>query len=75
MTRAFLRLLARWPIERALRVAAVLGLIALGLMVGGVLAGTPLPVVFSMTLAQGLGVFACLLFGLSIAADVAARRP
>ena len=74
MMRAFMRVLSRWPIERALRVAAVLGLLALGLMVAGVLAGTPIPVVLSMSLAQGLGVFACLLFGLSIAADVAARR-
>lgn len=72
---ALLRLLSRWPTMRALRAAAVLGLVALAMMVAGVVLGTPLPVVFSMSLAQALGVFACLLFGLSIAADVAARRP
>lgn len=66
-----LKLLARWPIERMLRVACVLGLLALALMVWGVLSGAPLPVVASMSLAQGLGVLACLLFGLSIAADAA----
>ncbi|MDP1920498.1 MAG: hypothetical protein Q8L14_29925 [Myxococcales bacterium] len=75
MTGKLMKLFSKWPIMRALRVAAFLGLIALGLMVAGVLAGTPIPVVLSMSLAQGIGVFACLLFGLSIAADVAARRP
>jgi len=75
MTRALMKLLSKWPIERALRAAAFLGLLALGIMVAGVLAGTPIPVVLSMSLAQGIGVFACLLFGLSIAADVAVRRP
>jgi hypothetical protein len=70
------RLLQRWPTDRALIVACVLGLIALALMVGGVVLGTPLPVVASMSVAQGIGVLACLLFGVSIAADVAAgRRP
>lgn len=72
--KALLRLLARWPAERALLLACALGLVALALMVSGVLVGTPLPVVGSMSVAQGLGVFACLLLGLSIAADVA-RRP
>lgn len=66
-----LRLLKKWPTERMLRVACVLGLLALGLMVFGVVSGQPLPVVASMSLAQGLGALACLLFGLSIAADVA----
>jgi hypothetical protein len=74
MTRALMKVLLRWPIERALRWAAFLGLLALGLMVAGVLAGTPIPVVMSMSLAQVIGVFACLLFALSIAADVATRR-
>ncbi len=70
------RLLQRWPVDRALIVACVLGLVALALMVGGVVLGTPLPVVASMSLAQGIGVLACLLFAVSIAADVAAgRRP
>lgn len=74
MTR-FLRLLARWPTDRMLRIACVLGLLALAMMVGGVLLATPLPVVGAMSVAQGFGVLACLLFGLSIAADVASRRP
>jgi hypothetical protein len=74
MTR-LIRLLARWPTDRALRIACLLGLIALAFMVTGVLLATPLPVVGAMSVAQGFGVLACLLFGLSIAADVASRRP
>lgn len=72
--RKFLRLLARWPTERALRVACWIGLMALAIMIWGVLSGMPLPVVASMSVAQGLGVLACLIYGLSIAADVAAAR-
>jgi hypothetical protein len=74
MMRPLLRLLARWPIDKALLAACALGLLALAIMVAGVLLGTPLPVVASMSVAQGLGVLACLLYGLSIAAEVAARR-
>lgn len=69
-----LRLLAKWPVERALRAACWIGLCALAIMIAGVVLGTPIPVVASMSLAQGLGVLACLLFGLSIAAEVAERR-
>jgi hypothetical protein len=68
------RLIARWPVERALLAACVLGLIALAIMIAGVLLGTPLPVVASMSVAQGVGVLACLIFGLSIVADSVARR-
>lgn len=67
--RRFLHLLAWWPVERMLRVACWLGLVALGLMIWGVVSGRPVPVVLSMSLAQMIGVLACLLFGLSIAAD------
>lgn len=75
MVRRFLVLLAKWPTHKALLVACGVGLVALAIMVWGVLAGTPLPVVASMSVAQGLGVLACLIFGLSIAAEAAARRP
>lgn len=74
MTRRFLKLLRHWPIDRALILACWLGLLALAIMVAGVLLATPLPVVASMSIAQGLGVLACLLYGLSIAADVAVKR-
>jgi|GEM_PF-6818487 hypothetical protein len=75
MMKRLLRILVRWPTERALLFACVLGLIALALMAAGVLLATPLPVVASMSVAQGIGVLACLLFGLSVAAEVAQRNP
>lgn len=73
MKRRLHRLVAGWPVERALRAACWLGLVALVMMAAGVVLGTPLPVVASMSVAQGLGVLACLLFGVSVAAD--ALRP
>lgn len=72
--RRLLALFARWPIERALRAACWVGLLALAIMIAGVVLGTPLAVVASMSVAQGLGVVACLLFAVSIAADGVARR-
>jgi hypothetical protein len=75
MMKRLLRILVRWPTERALLFACVLGLIALAIMAAGVLLATPLPVVASMSVAQGIGVLACLLFGLSVAAEVAQRNP
>ncbi len=74
MMSRLLSLLAKWPTDRALRWACTLGLIALVMMVAAVFTGTPLPVVGSMALAQPIGVLACLILGLSIAADVARRR-
>jgi hypothetical protein len=74
MMRRFVSMLSKFPVDRALRVACWLGLLALAIMIAGVVLGTPIPVVASMSVAQGLGVLACLLFGLSIAADVAAKR-
>ena len=75
MMKRLLRILVRWPTERALLFACLLGLIALAIMAAGVLLATPLPVVASMSVAQGIGVLACLLFGLSVAAEVAQRNP
>lgn len=65
----FLRLLSKWPTEKALRLAAVLGLIALPLMCLGVLDPRPLQVVISMSVSQAFGGLAFILFFLSIAAD------
>jgi hypothetical protein len=70
------RLLKWWPVEKALVVACLLGLITLAIMVAGVLFGTPLWVIASMSVAQGLGVVAGLLFAISVAAEAggASRR-
>ncbi|MBK7857870.1 MAG: hypothetical protein IPJ65_04435 [Archangiaceae bacterium] len=73
MLRLFARLLARWPVEKALTAACVLGLVTLGIMAAGVVLGTPLWVIGSMSAAQGTGVLAGLLFALSVAADAGAR--
>lgn len=66
-----------WPVERAIVVACLIGLVSLGMMIGGVVFGTPLWVVASMSVAQGLGVAAGVLFAVSVAADAGAksRRP
>lgn len=69
MIRRLLRLLRWWPTEKMLVVASALGLMTLGIMVAGVVLATPLPVIASMSVAQGLGVLAGLMFALSVAAD------
>ena len=65
------RFLAVWlPATKLLRGAAILTLFALGLMVWSMLDPTPLPVMLAMTLGQGLGTFAFLLYGIAVLADV-----
>jgi len=68
------KLLAWWPTEKMLRVAAVTGIVALGLMVLGVLDPRPLQVVISMSVSQVFGVAAFFLFLLSVAADIVQAR-
>jgi hypothetical protein len=74
MMNRFLKLLAKWPTEKALRVAAAVGLVALALMCWGVLDPRPLQVVISMSVSQIFGGMAFIMFGLSIAADLAQAR-
>ncbi len=74
MSSPFLRLLSKWPTTKALVVACLLGLSALAIMVAGVVLSTPLAVVASMSVAQGLGVLACLLFGLTVASEALVAR-
>lgn len=62
-------LLAKWPSEKAVLLACGLGLVALAMMAAGVLLGTSLPVVASMSIAQGIGVFAGLLYAVTVAAE------
>lgn len=77
MMRRLRSMLGWWPVEKAIIAACLIGLVSLGLMVAGVLFGTPLWVVASMSVAQGLGVLAGVLFAMSVAADagVKSRRP
>ena len=70
----FLNLLAKWPTDKALRLCAALGLVALALMCLGVLDPRPLQVVISMSVSQIFGGLAFIMFALSIAADLAQAR-
>lgn len=63
------RLTSRWPSERALRVASVVGLAALALMAAGIVYPVPIVVVASMSLAQLLGGAAFILYLLTVAAE------
>lgn len=65
------KLLARWPTLTMLRVASVMGLVSLALVCWGTLDPEPLALVASMSLSPAFGGVAFLLFGLSIAADLA----
>lgn len=71
--RRLAKVLAWWPVDRAIVAACVLGLVTLAIMAGGVLFGTPLWVIGSMSAAQGLGAVAGLLFALSVAAEAGTK--
>lgn len=53
----------------ALQVAAILTLLGLALMVWSLYQPTPLPVMLAMTIGQGLGTLAFLLFLIVVAGD------
>lgn len=57
-----------------LRVAAVLTLVALGLMVWSVLVPTPLPVMLAMTVGQAIGTAALAIYGWIVYRDVARKK-
>lgn len=69
--RRFIVLLSRFPTRLALRLAAVLGIVAAGVMAWAVLDPTPIPVVASMSLSPVFSGLAFVIYGLSIAADLA----
>jgi hypothetical protein len=56
---------------RALRWAAVSGLVSLLLMVWGVIDPSPIALVVAMSVGQGLGTLALLVFGLVVSNDLA----
>jgi hypothetical protein len=60
----------RRPVDTLLRGAAVLTLLALGLMVWSMLDPTPLPVMLAMSLGQMLGTFAFALYGFAVWKDL-----
>jgi hypothetical protein len=69
MKQRLAKLFTNWPTAKAINMACVVGLISLAVMAVGILIPQPLEVVASMSVSQGLGAVACLLYGLSIAAD------
>lgn len=74
MIHRFGKLMAWWPVEKAIYAACVIGLVALGIMAAGVLLATPLAVIASMSVAQGFGVLAGVMFAISVAAEAARKR-
>ena len=58
------------PVDKLLRGAAILTLLALGLMVWSMLDPTPLPVMLAMSLGQMLGTFAFALYGFAVWKDL-----
>lgn len=58
----------RWS-RRLLATAAILTLIGLGLMVWSMAEPTPMPVILAMSVGQGLGILAFVLFGVVVLVD------
>jgi cbb3-type cytochrome oxidase subunit 3 len=56
-------------VQALLAIAAVLTLIGLALMLWSMLEPTPMPVILAMSVGQGLGIFAFLLFGVAVLLD------
>lgn len=69
MSSFFSRLVSRWPSQRALLVASVVGLAALAVMAAGIVFPSPIVIVAGMSLAQLLGGVAFVLYLLSVAAE------
>jgi hypothetical protein len=69
------RVVVRWSIERALNLACLLGLLALAVMVAPLIWPKPILIVASMSVAQGLGLAAFLLFGMTVAVELLRARP
>lgn len=74
MIKLLLRILAKWPTQKALPASAALGLVALALMCWGVLDPRPLQVVISMSVSQVFGGLAFIGYALSVGADIIQGR-
>jgi hypothetical protein len=61
-------LIGRWT-RTILVVAAIMTLFGLALMVWSMAEPTPMPVILAMSVGQGLGIFAFLLFGIVVLVD------
>jgi purine-cytosine permease-like protein len=72
--RRLVRRLARVSSHRLLQGAAVLTILALGLMVWSMMQPTPLPVMLAMTVGQLIGTIAFGLYGIVIVKDLRRAR-
>jgi hypothetical protein len=66
--------LLRMPLDRLLRVAAVLTLVALVLMVWSLLDPRLVPIIIGMSLAQVLGTIAFAIYGVVVFLDLTRKR-
>ena len=58
----------------ALRISAVLTLVGLAMMVWSMLEPTPLPVMLAMSVGQGLGTVAFMMYGIAVWKDLVRLR-
>ena len=63
------RIVSKWPSDKALLTASVVGLFALAIMAAGIVYPAPIVVVAGMSVAQLLGGVAFILYLLSVAAE------
>ena len=68
------RAMRRDGVELMLRVSAILALISLALIVWSVLDPTPMPIIVSMSLGQGIGLLSIGLFVFSVYVDLRRGR-
>ena len=61
-------------LQTLLRVSAVLTIVALAFMVWSLFVPTPMPVMLAMSVGQGLGILAFMLYGVAIYLDLRRER-
>lgn len=61
-------------VELMLRISAVLALVSLALIAWSVLDPTPMPIIVSMSLGQGIGLLSIALFAFSVYVDLRRGR-
>jgi hypothetical protein len=69
MIARFWKVLSKWPSQKALLFACLVGLLALAVTALGIIMPKPIFVVLGMSLAQGLGGLAFALYGVTVLAE------
>jgi hypothetical protein len=73
--KALLARLLNKSVTRLTRTACWLALVGLGIMSYSIVVPRPLPVVFAMSVGQGIGILAFLCYLLAVVIDVSRQRP